>query len=41
MIETIRMIQNNVTFEELQNVFCEWIQPVTWISEHRKEYYIK
>jgi hypothetical protein len=33
--EKITTIWNDVTFEELQSVFSEWIQRVTWVIEHR------
>jgi hypothetical protein len=34
IIEAIPTIWNAVPFEELQGVFCEWIQRVTWVIEH-------
>jgi hypothetical protein len=41
IIEATTTIWNDVTFEELQSVFSEWIQCVTWVTEHRGEYYNK
>jgi hypothetical protein len=34
IIEAITTIWNDVTFKELQSVFSEWIQLVTWAIEH-------
>ena len=31
----------SITFEELQNVFKEWMKRLTWIIEHNGEYFIK
>jgi hypothetical protein len=36
IIEVITTIWNDVTFEELESVFSEWIQQVTWIIEHER-----
>jgi histone-lysine N-methyltransferase SETMAR len=33
IIEVITTIWNDITFEELQSVFSEWIQRVTWVIE--------
>jgi hypothetical protein len=33
-IELIPAMWNDVTFEELQGVFSEWIQRVIWVIEH-------
>jgi hypothetical protein len=38
MIEAIMAMWNDLTFEELQSVFCEWIQRGTWVIEHSGEY---
>jgi hypothetical protein len=34
--EAIATIWNDLVFEELQSVFSEWIQRVTWAIEHRR-----
>jgi hypothetical protein len=34
IIEEIMTIWNDVTFEELQSVFSEWIQRVAWVIGH-------
>jgi hypothetical protein len=34
VIEGIATIWNRVAFEELQSVFSEWIQRVTWVIKH-------
>jgi hypothetical protein len=41
IIEAITTIWNDVTFEELQSMFSEWIQRVTLVIEHGEEYYNK
>jgi hypothetical protein len=41
IIEAIKTIWNDVTFEELPSVFSEWIQRVTWVIEDRGKYYIE
>jgi hypothetical protein len=34
IIEAITTTWNDAIFEELQRVFSEWIQRVTWVIEH-------
>jgi hypothetical protein len=34
IIKAIATIWNDITVEELQSVFSEWIQRVTWVIEH-------
>jgi hypothetical protein len=34
IIEAIMTTWNDVTFEESQSVFSEWIQRVIWVIEH-------
>jgi hypothetical protein len=34
IIEATTTIWNDVTFEELQSGFSDWIQRVTWVIEH-------
>jgi histone-lysine N-methyltransferase SETMAR len=41
IIEAITVIWDAITFEELQSVFFEWQQRVTWVNRNRGEYFIK
>jgi hypothetical protein len=34
IIEAFTTRWNDLTFEELQSVSSEWIQPITWVIEH-------
>jgi hypothetical protein len=34
IIEAIATMWNDATFEELQSLFSQWIQHVTWVIEH-------
>jgi hypothetical protein len=35
IMKAVTPIWNAVTFEELQSLFCGWIQWVAWVTEHR------
>jgi hypothetical protein len=37
--KVITAIWDSVTCDELQNVFAEWIQRLTWVIAERSEYY--
>jgi hypothetical protein len=41
IIEAITAVRDSVTFDELQSVFAEWIQRLTWVTTARGEYYTK
>jgi hypothetical protein len=41
IIEAIAAIRDDVTFEELQSVFPEWIQQIIWVIEHSGKHYSK
>jgi hypothetical protein len=36
----IRKVWSEVTFEDLQSVFFDWIQQVEYVIEHEVEYYV-
>jgi hypothetical protein len=36
----IRNVWSDVTFEDWQSVFFDWIQRVEYVSEHEGEYYL-
>jgi hypothetical protein len=37
MIEAIAAIGNDAAFKLLQTMFSQWIQRVTWVSQHKGE----
>lgn len=41
LISEIQSLFNEVTFEELQSVFQEWIERLNWVISNNGEYYIK
>jgi histone-lysine N-methyltransferase SETMAR len=40
IVMAIRKVWNEVTFEDLQSVFFDWIQRVEYVIEHEGEYYV-
>jgi hypothetical protein len=40
-VEGLTDLFGNVTFEELQNVFQNWIERLNWVLRHNAEYFIK
>jgi hypothetical protein len=41
VIEALTDLFDSVTFEELQNVFQNWIERFEWVIRHNGEYFIK
>jgi histone-lysine N-methyltransferase SETMAR len=41
VIEALTDLFSSVTFEELQNVFQNWIERLEWVIRHNGEYFIK
>jgi hypothetical protein len=41
VIEALTGLFDSVTFEELQNVFENWIERLEWVIRHNGEYFIK
>jgi hypothetical protein len=40
ILMAIRKVWSEVTFEDLQSVFFDWIQRVEYVIEHEGEYYV-
>jgi histone-lysine N-methyltransferase SETMAR len=40
ILMAIRNVWNEVTFEDLQSVFFDWIQRFEYVIEHQGEYYV-
>jgi hypothetical protein len=39
--EAITMAWNDLTFEDVQSIFYDWMCPLAWVTEHEGEYILE